>query len=69
MELKSLNIKDLSPRVPIIQGGMGVGVSGWRLASAVASAGGIGIISGAQLGYREADFASNTVEGKSTGVS
>ena len=31
---------------PIIQGGMGVGVSSWQLASAVAGAGGLGVISG-----------------------
>ena len=31
---------------PVIQGGMGVGVSSWQLASAVAGAGGLGVISG-----------------------
>ncbi len=30
----------------LIQGGMGVGVSSWRLASAVARAGGLGVVSG-----------------------
>ena len=40
---------------------MGVGVSGWRLASAVANAGGIGIISGAQIGYRENDFSKDAL--------
>lgn len=30
----------------IVQGGMGVGVSGWRLARAVAQAGGLGVVSG-----------------------
>lgn len=35
------------PRV--IQGGMGVGVSGWRLAGAVARAGGLGVVSGVAL--------------------
>ena len=34
------------PKVPIMQGGMGVGISLSKLASAVANAGGIGIISG-----------------------
>ena len=33
----------------IIQGGMGVGVSGWRLARAVASAGQLGVVSGTAL--------------------
>lgn len=37
-------IEDISR--PIIQGGMGVGVSGWRLANASARAGAIGIVSG-----------------------
>jgi nitronate monooxygenase len=31
---------------PIIQGGMGVGVSDWRLARAVAALGQIGVVSG-----------------------
>ncbi len=34
---------------PIIQGGMGVGVSGWRLARAVSSRGQIGVVSGVAL--------------------
>ena len=33
----------------IIQGGMGVGVSGWRLASAVARTGQLGVVSGSML--------------------
>jgi NAD(P)H-dependent flavin oxidoreductase YrpB (nitropropane dioxygenase family) len=33
----------------IIQGGMGVGVSGWRLAEAVARAGGFGVVSGTMI--------------------
>jgi nitronate monooxygenase len=36
----------MMPKVPIMQGGMGVGISLSGLASAVANAGGIGIISG-----------------------
>lgn len=34
---------------PIIQGGMGVGVSGWRLARAVSMAGQLGVVSGTAL--------------------
>ncbi|MEJ8554368.1 NAD(P)H-dependent flavin oxidoreductase [Tepidibacter sp. Z1-5] len=56
MKLPSLNIGDLIAKVPIIQGGMGVGVSGARLAAAVANEGGIGVISGVQIGYKEDDF-------------
>ncbi|MFO7816286.1 MAG: nitronate monooxygenase family protein [Desulfovibrionales bacterium] len=36
--------------VPIVQGGMGVGISGASLASAVAEQGGIGVVSGVVLG-------------------
>ncbi|MEI7620492.1 MAG: nitronate monooxygenase [Candidatus Falkowbacteria bacterium] len=46
---KTLVIKDKKIPVPIIQGGMGVGVSRWLLAGATALAGGIGIISTAGL--------------------
>lgn len=61
MSLKELRIGDLCARLPIIQGGMGVGVSLSGLASAVTNAGGIGIISAAQPGYREPDFDTNTI--------
>ena len=39
--------------VPILQGGMGVGVSLGGLAGAVAACGGMGCISTADAGYRE----------------
>ena len=42
--------------VPIVQGGMGVGISLEKLASAVARCGGVGILSAAQIGYREPDY-------------
>lgn len=42
--------------LPILQGGMGVGVSLDGLAGAVARCGGMGTISAARCGYREADF-------------
>ena len=53
--MKSLKIGDLQAEVPIVQGGMGVGISLSGLASAVANAGGVGVISSAGLGviYRE----------------
>ncbi|WP_058953272.1 NAD(P)H-dependent flavin oxidoreductase [Clostridium tyrobutyricum] len=60
MRLPPLIIGDLKADVPIIQGGMGVGISGYRLAQAVANEGGIGVISGVQIGYREPDFETNT---------
>lgn len=56
IEVKPLVIGDLIAKVPLIQGGMGVGVSLSSLAGAVAVEGGIGVISTAQIGYREPDF-------------
>ncbi len=47
--LKSLTVKGKVLRVPIVQGGMGVGVSLHPLASAVAKEGGLGIVSSACL--------------------
>lgn len=43
----------MTPKVPILQGGMGVGISLSGLASAVANAGGIGIISGTGISSDE----------------
>jgi nitronate monooxygenase len=56
MLLPSLRIGDLSAAIPIIQGGMGIGVSRAGLAAAVANEGGVGILSGAMMGFREPDF-------------
>lgn len=42
--------------VPVIQGGMGVGVSMGSLAGAVAAEGGMGVISTANIGFREENF-------------
>lgn len=53
---KQLKIGDLTAKLPIIQGGMGVGVSRSSLAGAVAKEGGVGIISTAQIGYDEEGF-------------
>lgn len=50
MELKKLNIGNLTIPIPVIQGGMGVGISLSGLASAVANEGGVGVISAAGLG-------------------
>lgn len=54
--LKELKIGDKTAALPIIQGGMGVGVSRSSLAGAVAKEGGVGIISTAQIGYDEEGF-------------
>jgi len=62
MDFPSLKIKDLVARVPIIQGGMGVGISLSGLSSAVANQGGIGVISAAMIGVDEPDVAKNPVQ-------
>lgn len=62
MKIKPLKIGDLTADVPVVQGGMGVGVSLSNLAGAVASCGGVGIISTAQIGYREEDWDRNPIE-------
>ncbi|SHK34651.1 NAD(P)H-dependent flavin oxidoreductase [Tepidibacter formicigenes] len=62
MRLPSLNIGELIAKIPIIQGGMGIGVSRSSLAAAVANEGGIGVISGAQIGFEEEDFRTNNKE-------
>lgn len=56
MKIGPLKLGDISVKYPVIQGGMGIGVSLGGLAGAVAREGGIGIISAAQIGYREPDF-------------
>lgn len=60
--MKSLNIGDLKLEKPIIQGGMGVGVSLSRLASAVANEGGMGVIAPVGIGFLEKDFFQNPKE-------
>ena len=62
VEMKELVIGNLRARVPIIQGGMGIGISLSGLASAVANQGGIGVISAAGIGMLEPDFHSNYIE-------
>lgn len=53
--IPSLVIGDLVAKVPIVQGGMGVGISLSRLAAATANAGGIGVIAAAGIGLLEPD--------------
>jgi nitronate monooxygenase len=54
--LPSLTLGTHSAPYPVVQGGMGIRISGARLASAVANAGGIGIISAVGLGWRSPYF-------------
>lgn len=53
--IPSLVIGDLIARIPIVQGGMGVGISLSGLAAATANAGGIGVIAAAGIGLLEPD--------------
>lgn len=56
IELPKLRIQDLTARLPIVQGGMGVGISLSGLASAVAESGGIGVIAANGIGMTEPDY-------------
>lgn len=60
MKIEPLKLGNITVKLPLIQGGMGVGISLGGLAGAVAKEGGVGIISAAQIGYREPDFDRNT---------
>ena len=65
--IKSFFLGDKEIRLPVIQGGMGVGISLSGLASAVANEGGIGVISSAGLGllYKQspADYLKDSIWG------
>ena len=54
--IKPLEIGNLKLKIPVIQGGMGVGISLSNLAGSVAREGGMGVISTAQIGFRELIF-------------
>lgn len=66
--MKSLNIGNLLVPVPVIQGGMGVGISLSGLASAVANEGGVGVISCAGLGILYKDRSSDFLEASIIGL-
>jgi len=66
--MKGLKIGNLSLAVPIVQGGMGVGISLSGLASAVANEGGAGIISSAGLGLLYREFSSDYLEASIHGL-
>jgi nitronate monooxygenase len=61
-KLRELKIGDLIARIPIIQGGMGVGISLSGLAAATAETGGIGVIAAAGIGLLEPDGFSNSLK-------
>ncbi len=58
-KIPTLRIGNLEANIPIIQGGMGVGISLSSLASAVANEGGIGVIATAGIGQFEPDWYTN----------
>jgi NAD(P)H-dependent flavin oxidoreductase YrpB (nitropropane dioxygenase family) len=66
--MKSLKIGNLNVAIPVIQGGMGVGISLSGLAAAVANEGGVGVISSAGLGLLYKDFSANYLEASIYGL-
>lgn len=66
--MNSIKIGDLSLRVPIIQGGMGVGISLSGLAAAVANEGGVGVISSAGLGLLYKNFSKDYIRASIFGL-
>lgn len=60
--MEGIKIGNKKSKYPIIQGGMGVGISMHKLAGNVSKEGGIGIISTADIGYQEEDFNTNPLE-------
>ena len=62
MNKKPLTIKTKEFTIPLIQGGMGVGVSLGNLAGHVAECGAVGVISSVNAGFREPDFEKNPLE-------
>ena len=60
--MEGLKIGNKRSKYPIIQGGMGVGVSLHKLAGTVSKEGGIGVISMADIGYQEDDFNKNPMQ-------
>jgi nitronate monooxygenase len=66
--MKAFTIGDLKINIPVIQGGMGIGISLSGLASAVANEGGVGVISVAGIGMFEKDYARNFLEANIRGL-
>ena len=54
--LKEIKIRNRKLSIPIIQGGMGIGISLSNLAGSVMREGGMGVISAAQPGCYKEDF-------------
>ncbi len=61
LKMPHLKIGDVVATIPIVQGGMGVGISLSGLASAVAKEGGIGVIAANAIGMLEPDYYSDGI--------
>ncbi len=66
--MKELKIGSLTIKVPIIQGGMGVGISLSGLAGAVAKQGGLGVISSVGIGAIYRSHSKNYIEANDYGL-
>lgn len=62
MEKNIIVVGKKQVKYPILQGGMGIGISLHNLAGAVAKEGAVGMISAAQIGFREPDFDENPLK-------
>lgn len=60
--LKSVKLGEKILEIPIIQGGMGVGISLSNLAGNVMKQGAMGVISAAHPGYRKANFRKDSIQ-------
>ncbi len=60
--MKAFSIGDLQIEIPVIQGGMGIGISLSGLASAVANQGGVGVIAAVGIGMFEKDYARDFID-------
>ncbi len=62
MQIPELKIGYLTAKIPIIQGGMGVGISLSKLAAAVANNGAIGVISATEIGFNYPGYEKNRLK-------
>ena len=65
-KMPKLRIGDAVARLPIVQGGMGVGISLSGLASAVANEGGIGVIAANSIGMLDPEYYAKNRDANST---
>ena len=66
--MRGLRLGNLAISVPVIQGGMGVGISLSGLAAAVANEGGVGVISSAGLGLLYKELSKDYLEASILGL-